>query len=369
MTSIITTFTINHSNQLKTSRLNIAITKATMPSNQAAFIPDLKKPLEIREHPYPTPNVNEIVVKTKSVSLNPCDFIFQTLGPAVFPMIKYPWLMGEDVAGEVVEVGSNVKNFAVGDRVAGLAKQGFQKYPVLAECTTFKIPDGMSFEEASVVPLCLSTAATTLFHETTLGLGLPSSGTRAATGKTVLIWGGSTSVGSNAVQLATAAGYEVVSTCSPRNFDYVKSMGASHVFDYSSPTIRDDLISALKGKTLAGGVAIGAIGRAMPYEEVAGHCAAVLQASEGRKFVAVVGPVKNTALEDVEIKFCNATLVSTDTKFGLSVFQFVSEALAAGSFRPLPKAEVVGQGLEGIQGGLDILKGGVSAKKLIINFG
>ncbi|KAI1268036.1 putative zinc-binding alcohol dehydrogenase domain-containing protein cipB [Xylariaceae sp. FL1019] len=339
-----------------------------MPSNQAAFIPDLRKAIEVREHAYTTPNAHEIVIETKSISLNPCDFAFQTLGPAIFPMIKYPCLPGEDVAGEVVEVGSDVKNFAVGDRVAGLSKEGFQKYPVLTECTTFKIPDGMSFEEASVVPLGLSTAASCLFHENYIGLQLPTTGTpAAATGKTVLIWGGSTSVGSNAVQLTAAAGYDVVATSSPRNFEYVKSLGASQVFDYSASTIREDLIGALKGKTLAGCVAIGGIGTKMTYEDVAGHCAAVLQASEGRKFMATLKPMRNMAFEGVEAKFSNATLVTREPEFGMSVFKFVSEALSAGTYRALPKAEVVGKGLEGIQGGLDILKGGVSAKKLTIN--
>ena len=70
-----------------------------------------------------------------------------------------------------------------------------------------------------------------LFETSNLNLQYSKSLNRPSTGKVVLIWGGSTSVGSNAIQLAVAAGHEVVSTASPRNFDCVKSLGASAVFD------------------------------------------------------------------------------------------------------------------------------------------
>ena len=74
----------------------------------------------------------------------------------------------------------------------------------------------------------------------------------------VIVWGGSTSVGCNAIQLATAAGYDVVTTCSPKNFDYAKSLGAVLAFDYASPTVVADITAALQGKTAAGAMAIGA---------------------------------------------------------------------------------------------------------------
>lgn len=54
------------------------------------------------------------------------------------------------------------------------------------------------------------------------------------------------------VQLAVAAGYEVITTASAHNFDYVKKLGASQVFDYNSPTVHEDLLKAFESKTLAG---------------------------------------------------------------------------------------------------------------------
>ncbi len=69
--------------------------------------------------------------------------------------------------------------------------------------------------------------------------------------------GGSTSVGSNAIQLAVAAGYDVITTASPRNFDFVTSLGASHVFDYNSPSVVKDIIAAFDARSLAGAIAFG----------------------------------------------------------------------------------------------------------------
>jgi NADPH:quinone reductase-like Zn-dependent oxidoreductase len=71
-------------------------------------------------------------------------------------------------------------------------------------------------------------------------------------GKTVLIWGGASSVGACAIQLAAASGATVLTTASPANHDFVKSLGADHVFDYRSPTVMDDAASVLKGTDFAG---------------------------------------------------------------------------------------------------------------------
>ena len=100
----------------------------------------------------------------------------------------------------------------------------------------------------------MSTAACGLFSTDHLALQYPSA-TPNSTGKTLLVWGGSTSVGSNAIQLAVAAGYEVVTTSSPRNFDYVKELGASQIFAYKSTTVVEDVIEAFEDKTIVGAAA------------------------------------------------------------------------------------------------------------------
>ena len=177
-------------------------------------------------------------------------------------------MVGSDVAGEVVEVGGGVTRFRVGDRVVGFAagsdKQrnraaegAFQDYVVLLAHMASPIPDAMAFEDAAVLPLGLSTAACGLFQKDFLAMNAPSAAPRP-TGKTLLVWGGSTSVGSNAIQLAVAAGYDVITTASPRNFDYVKRLGAREAFDYRSKTVVADIVARLRGREVAGALAIGA---------------------------------------------------------------------------------------------------------------
>lgn len=172
----------------------------------------------------------------------------------------WPDIFGCDVAGEVVETGSNVQNLHVGQRVLVHALRlgngetthaAFQKY-VLAEVqATAPLPDDVSFEAASALPLSLSTAAHGLYSKTHLGLPLPTSDPKSS-GKTILVWGGSGSVGAATVQLAVASGLEVVSTSSPKNFDFVKKLGATEVFDYNKPGVVADLVSALQGKDFVG---------------------------------------------------------------------------------------------------------------------
>lgn len=82
-----------------------------------------------------------------------------------------------------------------------------------------------------VLPLGISTAAAGLFQKDFLNLPFPKEDAEKLD-RTVVIWGGSSSVGSCAIQLAVAAGAEVVTTASPTNFEYVRKLGAGSVFDY-----------------------------------------------------------------------------------------------------------------------------------------
>ena len=174
---------------------------------------------------------------------------------------SYPFVLGCDLAGEVVEVGDDVANFKEGDRVLahplGLTgKQDeapFQLYTIVNSALTAKVPDEMSFEQACVLPLSVSTAADGLYAKDHLNLPYPSTQPKS-TGKVLLLWGGSSSVGSSVIQLAVASGIDVVTTCSKKNFEYVKSLGATAVFDQSSPSVVGDLVAELQngGQELIG---------------------------------------------------------------------------------------------------------------------
>lgn len=340
-----------------------------MADNTAAHLVATKAPLEVKPAPMPVPKASEIVIKTRAVAINPVDWAIQDYGPEVFKFITLPHIPGYDIAGEVTAVGTAVSNFKVGDRVAGLSYGGGQQYSPLEAHLTTHLPDSVAWEQAAVLPMGTSVGIKALFHKDYLGLELPVTAATKPTpkGETVLIGGGATSVGSCTIQLAVAAGYEVISTSSPKNFEYVKKLGASQVFDYNSPTIKEDLVTAFRGKTTAGAVANGGIAildGSGPRNVEA--CAAVVQSCPGKKFVAMtMAPTWGPAVEGVELKFVEQ--LRGDTELASAVFHgYLPNALTEGSFKPLPEPEVVGQGLEAIQGAMDTLKKGVSRKKIVV---
>ena len=235
-----------------------------MPANHGAWLTAPGAPLDIKPVTVLDPDLHQILIKTHAVAVNPVDWGMQMMGPERFPFIKCPCVLGHDVAGKVVAVVSAVTRFTVGDRVLGLAagpklnSQGqlgaFQEYTILTDNMSSPIPDGISYEEASIVPLGLSTSACGMFEKDYLALPRPSVNPTPL-GKTLLVWSGASSVGSNAVQLGVAAGCDVITTCSPKNYALVKKLGASQVFDYNSETVVSDILSYLEGKVIAGAVA------------------------------------------------------------------------------------------------------------------
>lgn len=91
---------------------------ATKPQNRAAWIPAKKAiPFKVFDAPYTSPGRGQVVVKNTAAAINPFDWALQYTGPIVAGHIKYPFIFGTDVAGEVVEIGPGVTRFAVGDRV------------------------------------------------------------------------------------------------------------------------------------------------------------------------------------------------------------------------------------------------------------
>ena len=226
-------------------------------SNKAAWIASQGARLHIDAAPYPSNKLGQVIVKNCAVAINPVDWKIQDSG---YFVKEWPTILGCDVAGEVVAVGAGVTHLRPGQRVLGHAvalltgstqDAAFQLYTSVPAALVSPIPDALSFEDASVVPLALSTAAAGLYEKNLLALPHPRT-TPTPSGDSILVWGASSSVGSCAVQLAVASGLRVVATASRRNFDYVKALGAETVLDYASSTIVDDLVQALQGGKFVG---------------------------------------------------------------------------------------------------------------------
>jgi len=339
------------------------------PSNEAAWLTSKGSPLEVRPAPYTVPGDHELVIQNFALAINPADWVQQAYEP--YPL-QFPTILGHDTAGIVHKVGSLVTRFRIGDRVVGhgcgmTSKRDcdstFQKYTVVPDNMVSHLPASVSFEAASVIPLGLSTASCGLYQKDFLALQYPSVPPRSSIGQVLVVWAGSTSVGSNAIQLAVASGYEVFTTASPKNFDYVKKLGASQVFDYNSTNVVDDLVEALKEKGVVGAMdCISVKGSIELCGEVLSKCN-----SEGGKMIStVLGPAEGGLPGGVKSKrIWGGSLMNNEV--GKIVYEdFLPQALETGTFIPAPEYEVVGSGLGSIQLGLDTLKKGVSAKKIVI---
>lgn len=320
----------------------------------------------VSEAPYNKPEADEIVINTKAVAVNPADVRIQKTGIIID---TYPAILGCDVAGLVEEVGSTITDFHPGDRVIGQAKplpggiykySGFQQYVVLKMPEIAKIPDDAKWTDATVLPLGINTAASCLFQETTLALQMPPS--QRPRGETLIIWGASSSVGSCGVQLATQAGYDVFGVASLKNHNFIKSLGAVQAFDHNDPNIVDAIVTTLKDRTCVGAY------DAISSEHTLGTLCEILHRAGARKFVASVRPgAEGFAKNDVVIR-TNFAARNSETEVGSHIWRgYLENALAEGKLLYMPKAEVVGHGLEDVQKAIDLLAGGVSARKVVLS--
>ena len=344
------------------------------PENLALWLPKRGGRFVVGPAPYTPPGPNEIVVRTRAVGLNLVDGIPGVAYRIILPWLTFPAVIGSDVAGEVVEVGPGVTRFKPGDRVLGHAlglerdldrpaMGAFQTHVVLQAPMASPIPASLSFAQAAVLPLQLSTAAVGLFEGKGLGLALPTADP-VERRETVLVWGGSTGVGSNAIQLARNAGYRVVATASPRNFDYLRSLGAAVAIDRHDPKAVEDLVAAIGEQPLAGSIAIGA-GSLHKVMRVAARTPGSKRVSSvfpalATRFMAFGGPrgVKVSGIWGGSLK---------DNEVGPALYvDFLPAALASRAYRAEPPAQVVGQGLQAIPAGLERLRKGVSASKLVV---
>ncbi|CAK8575318.1 unnamed protein product [Lathyrus sativus] len=186
------------------------------------------------EIPVPTPKTNEVLLKVEAASINPIDWKIQKGDlRALFMPRKFPNTPCTDVAGEVVEVGPQVKDFKVGDKVlAKLTHQyggGLAEFAVASESLTATRPSEVSAAEAAGLPIAGLSARDAL---TEIG-GIKLDGTGEQ--KNVLVTAASGGVGVYAVQLAKLGNNHVTATCGARNIDFVKSLGADEVLDYKTP--------------------------------------------------------------------------------------------------------------------------------------
>ncbi|MUG93793.1 zinc-binding dehydrogenase [Scytonema sp. UIC 10036] len=190
--------------------------------------------LQYEEVEPPKIQPNELLVKVRASCVNPVDWKIRQGMLKFVTGNNFPMILGFDLSGDVVEVGSQVKLFKPGDAIygnVGLKGGAYAEFTAVPETSAALKPTNMTYEEAASVPVAGLTALQSLRD---LGNIQP--------GHTVLINGASGGVGTYAVQIAKAFGAEVTGVCSTKNVDLVKSLGADRIIDYTQQDFTQDTI-------------------------------------------------------------------------------------------------------------------------------
>ena len=188
--------------------------------------------LVLEEIEKPSIQDNQVLIKVHATSVNPMDYRMRSGKAPLWPLGKLMMglrkpkqeILGNEVAGEIVEVGPNVTKFKKGDRVFGCVYQSYTEFIACTENAniTTMLPD-MSYEEGASVGFGGITS-----------LDFLKTRANIQKGHRVLINGASGGVGVYSVQLAKYFGADVTGVCSTKNIELVKSLGADRVIDYST---------------------------------------------------------------------------------------------------------------------------------------
>ena len=200
-----------------------------MPQQMQAFVlkayggPEFTR---LEEVPVPKPGSRQLLVSVRAAGLNPVDFKTRRGWVRLFQRYRLPAVLGNELAGEVIACGEQVRHFRVGDRVfARLAKNrmgAFAQFAIVEEDHAAMIPASLNFASAAAIPLAGLTALQVLRDEL-----------HVTSGQRIFISGGAGGVGSFAIQIAKHLGAQVATTASPRGEALVRQLGADTVIDYT----------------------------------------------------------------------------------------------------------------------------------------
>jgi NADPH:quinone reductase-like Zn-dependent oxidoreductase len=155
--------------------------------------------LEYTDVPDPKPGADEVLVKVAGLTINPFDLKVRSGQMKESMPLPLPFILGSDVAGEVVEVGLGVTNFKKGDKVLGFVSHSYAEFLVTKPENLALVPDGLALDQAAVISVVALT-----------GAQLIERGVKPKAGDTVLVTGALGSVGRTAVYVAKLHGAVVI---------------------------------------------------------------------------------------------------------------------------------------------------------------
>jgi NADPH:quinone reductase-like Zn-dependent oxidoreductase len=183
--------------------------------------------VQITDVPAPVPTDDDVLIRVRAAALNPHDWRIMRGSPYAFRTMyggfRAPKARpGRDISGDIEAVGKNVERFKPGDAVFGFCHGGLAEYACTSQLRLAHKPENASYEEAACVPVAGITALQALRDHGHLRAG-----------QAVVINGAAGGVGTFAVQMAKTLGANVSGVCSTRNVEFVRSIGADRVVDYT----------------------------------------------------------------------------------------------------------------------------------------
>ena len=253
--------------------------------------------LKFEDYPDPIPGPGEVLVRVAAASVNPIDYKRRAgLTKDFYPM-KFPGLIGVDMAGTVVKIGPGVEGFSVGDQVFAMADNTYAELCVVKAAVLAKVPKGLDLIQAAALPLVTTTGNQLL------------SATEIKAGQTVLVVGAIGNVGRSAVFTAKQRGATAIAGVLKTQMDQAKTIGA----DQAVATDDDTAIASLAtldavADTVGGRTAEKLIAKVKP---------------EG-VYASVVEAPQNAA------KYPSVKVVHVFSKFDRETLQFMAEAVRDG---------------------------------------
>ena len=219
--------------------------------------------LKFQDYPDPVVGAGQVLVRVAATSINPIDIERRTGAMKEFFPIKFPGVIGVDVAGTVEKIGADVEGFSVGEKVFAYADQAYAELCAIPAKTLAKVPQGLDLIDAAALPLV-----------TTTGYMLIDKGTEIKPRQTVLVIGALGSVGRSAVYTAKQRGAMVIAGVRGKQIEQAASLGVDQVvatddesaiaklpqMDAVADTVGGKTAEIFLGKVAKGGVFASVIG-------------------------------------------------------------------------------------------------------------
>jgi NADPH:quinone reductase-like Zn-dependent oxidoreductase len=253
--------------------------------------------LKFEDYPDPVPGAGEVLVQVAAASVNPIDYKRRAGLTKDFYPLKFPGLIGVDVAGTVVKIGPGVESFSVGDQVFAMADNTYAELCVVKAAALAKIPKGLDMIQAAALPLVTVTGNQLM------------SATGIKAGQTVLVAGAAGNVGRSAVFTAKQLGATVIAGVLKRQTDEAKTVGADQV-------VATDDDSAIANLPALDAVADTIDGRSA--EKL------IAKVKPGGVFATVLGAPQNA------VEYPSVKVAHVFSKFDRKTLEFMAEAVRDG---------------------------------------